>query len=214
MHTPDACWRSALAWVPGTAAAGLAGIAALGLGVRLLTRSRIVPIDRLPALPVAMVLGAEVYADGRPSQFLRARLDLAAELYRQGRVQRILASGDGRSPFYDETAGMRDYLVQAGVPAEDLLLDPAGLDTYDSCLRARDEFGLDRLAVVSQRYHLPRALAICRALGIEAWGVGDESVRAHSRTWGHGDRREFAANLKLLWDVFSRRPSRVPTGRV
>lgn len=208
MHPRDARLRTALGWLAGLVAAGVAGLVALGVGVRLLTRNRIVPIDRLPAVPVALVLGAEVYADGRPSAFLRGRLDLAVELYRRGLVQRILASGDGRSPFYDETAGMHDYLVAAGVPDADVLVDPAGLDTYDSCLRARDTFGLTRLVVVSQTYHLPRALAICRALGIDAWGAGDESVRSHVRTWGHGDRREFAANLKLVWDVLSHRPPR------
>ena len=176
--------------------------------VRLAARSRMVPPDRLQPHDVALVLGAEVYANGVPSAFLRARLDLAAELHRRGLVRRILVSGDGRSAFYDETGGMRAYLLDAGVPEEALLVDPGGLDTYDSCLRARDEFGVHRLVVVTQRYHLPRALAICRALGIDAWGVGDETVRrAHPRTWAHGVRRELAANLKLVWDVASRRPA-------
>lgn len=187
---------------------GVAGILGLGAGVHFATRSRVVDLNSLPRLPVALVLGAEVYADGRPSRFLQARLDLAAEVFRRGLVERILVSGDGRSPFYDETAGMRDYLVGVGVPGTALLLDPAGLDTYDSCLRARDEFGVRRLAVVSQRYHLPRALMICRALGMDAWGVGDESARSSPRTWDHGVRRELAANLKLVWDVLSRRPAR------
>lgn len=186
----------------------IAGMVALGAGARAATRSRIVGADALPELDVALVLGAEVYADGEPSRFLRARLDVAAGLYRRGLVRRVLASGDGQSPFYDETSGMRDYLLRAGVRAEDLLVDPAGFDTYDSCRRARDEFGLRRLAVVSQSYHLPRALLICKALGIEAWGVGDESVRPGSRTWAHGERRELAANLKAVWDVVSHRPAR------
>ncbi|MGC3994800.1 MAG: ElyC/SanA/YdcF family protein [Propionicimonas sp.] len=194
--------------VAGVAVAGLAGVLALGATVHLLTRRRIVAVDRVPPAPVAMVLGAEVYADGEPSRFLRARLDLAADLYRAGRVQRLLLSGDGQSRFYDETGGMRDYLLRLGVPEDALLLDPAGFDTYDSCLRARDVFGLHRLVVVSQRYHLPRALAICRALGVDAWGVGDETARSSARTWGHGTRRELAANLKLVWDVLSRRPAR------
>ena len=187
---------------------GVAGVLALGAGVHLATRSRVVGLFGLPRLPVALVLGAEVYADGRPSRFLRARLDLAAEIYHRGSVERILVSGDSRSPFYDETGGMRDYLLGMGVPEGALLLDPAGLDTYDSCLRARDVFGVRRLVVVSQRYHLPRALMICRALGMDAWGVGAESARSSSRTWGHGVRRELAANLKLVWDVLSRRPAR------
>jgi vancomycin permeability regulator SanA len=198
-------WITAAALAAG---ASVAGVVALGVLARLATRSRIVEADALPETDVALVLGAEVYADGEPSRFLRARLDVAATLYRRGLVHRVLASGDGQSPFYDETSGMRDYLLRAGVEASDLLVDPAGFDTYDSCRRARDEFGLRRLVVVSQSYHLPRALLICRALGIDAWGVGDESVRAGSRTWAHGERRELAANLKAVWDVVSSRPAR------
>ncbi|MFT4108565.1 SanA/YdcF family protein [Propionicimonas sp.] len=192
----------------GVAAVAGGGLLALSGAVHLLTRRRIVSADALEPVAVALVLGAEVYADGEPSRFLRARLDLAADLYRRGRVRCLLLSGDGRSRFYDETGGMRDYLVGTGIPDQALLLDPAGFDTYDSCLRARDVFGLHRLVVVSQRYHLPRALAICRALGIEAWGVGDQTARTSTRTWGHGVRRELAANLKLVWDVASHRPAR------
>lgn len=190
----------------GLLAAPFVGVLGLGGAVHMLTRDRIVRADQLPPLPVALVLGAEVYADGTPSAFLQARLDLAAELYRGGRVERLLLSGDGRSRFYDETEGMRRYLEEAGVAPESLLVDPAGLDTYDSCLRARDEFGVRSLVVVSQRYHLPRALAICRAIGVDAWGVGDETTRTNSGTWAYGARRELAANLKLVWDVLSRRP--------
>lgn len=186
---------------------GLVLLLGLGAGIRLATRHRIVPIGRLPKLPVALVLGAEVYADGRPSTFLRARLDLTVELYRRGLVERILVSGDGRSRFYDETGGMRAYLLDHGIDEAVLMVDPGGLDTYDSCLRARDLFGLRQLVVVSQTYHLPRALAICQALGLDAWGVGDESVRSSPRSWARGTRRELAANLKLVWDLLSHRPA-------
>jgi vancomycin permeability regulator SanA len=198
----------------GLAALGAVGVVALGVGIRLATRERIVPIDRLERLPIGLVLGAEVYADGVPSNFLRARLDLALELYERGLVARILLSGDGRSRFYDETGGMRSYLVERGVPESVLLVDPAGLDTYDSCLRARDVYDVERLVVVSQSYHLPRALAICRALGLDAWGVGDDSMRSSPRTWANGARRELAANLKLVWDLLSHRPPSSGTHRL
>lgn len=201
----DRTWLVAACGVVG---AGLGGVLALGAAVRLLTSGRIVSARQLPRLPVALVLGAEVHADGVPSTFLRARLDLAADLHRRGLVDRILVSGDGRSRFYDETGGMRDYLVGLGIPAEVLLLDFAGLDTFASCRRARDVFGVRRLVVVSQRYHLPRALTICRALGMDVWGVGDETARTSARTWAHGTRRELAANLKLVWDLLSHWSSR------
>lgn len=203
-----------MALAAGTLAAGAGAVFVLGLVVRSVTRSRIVRADSLPHLPVVLVLGAEVYADGVPSTFLRARLDLALELYRRGLVERILLSGDGRSRFYDETGGMRAYLLRRGVDESVLLVDPAGLDTYDSCLRARDVYGIDRLVVVSQSYHLPRALAICHALGLDAWGVGDDSARSSARPWANGTRRELAANLKLVWDLLSRRPPRSGTHRL
>ena len=193
------------------AALGAAGVLALGVGIRWATRERIVPISALPRLPIGLVLGAEVYADGVPSKFLQARLDLAVELYRRGLVERLLVSGDGRSVFYDETGGMRAYLLEHDVEESALVVDPGGLDTYDSCLRARDVFGVERLVVVSQSYHLPRALAICRALGLDAWGVGDDTVRSNPRTWAHGTRRELAANLKLVTDLMTHRPARSGT---
>ena len=189
----------------GAFAVPLVAVLGLGAAVHLLTRARIVSLDSVPHAPVALVLGAEVYADGTPSAFLRARLDLAAELYRRGLVEKLLLSGDGRSRFYDETGGMRSYLLAQGIEADALLVDPAGLDTFDSCERARDVYGVHRMVVVSQRYHLPRALAICRALGVEAWGVGDETARTSSRTWGYGVRRELAANLKLVWDLLTKK---------
>ena len=204
-------WGAPVALAAGALALGAGAILILGLVVRSVTRARIVTADVLPHLPVVMVLGAEVYVDGVPSRFLRARLDLALELYGRGLVRRILISGDGRSRFYDETGGMRRYLLERGVDASALLVDPAGLDTYDSCLRAREVYGIDRLVVVSQSYHLPRALAICRALGMDAWGVGDDSMRSSPRTWAKGTRRELAANLKLVWDLLSHRPPRSGT---
>jgi vancomycin permeability regulator SanA len=190
-------------------AVGAAGILALGVGIRFATRDRIVALADLPRLPVALVLGAEVYADGVPSKFLRARLDLAVELYRRGLVERLLVSGDGRSRFYDETGGMRAYLIEQGVPESALVVDPEGLDTHASCLRARDVYGVERLVVVSQSYHLPRALVLCRALGLDAWGVGDDTVRSSPRTWANGTRRELAANLKVVLDLLGHlRPGR------
>ena len=180
---------------------------ALAGAIHLVTRDRVTTLEAVPASPVALVLGAEVYPGGRPSAFLRARLEVALELYRRGLVRALLVSGDGTSRFYDEPTAMRDYLLEHGVPAEAVLVDPAGLDTYASCARARDEFGVHRLIVVSQRYHLPRALAICRVLGLDAWGVGDTTVADRSpRTWAHGTRREVAANLKVLWDIALHRP--------
>lgn len=199
--------RRTAAWGLGLLGAAVGAPVALAGAIHLATRDRVTSLDTVPGCPVALVLGAEVYPGGRPSGFLRARLDVALELYRRRLVRALLVSGDGTSRFYDEPAAMRNYLLERGVPDGALLVDPEGLDTYASCARARDEFGVHRLIVVSQRYHLPRALVICRLLGLDAWGVGDTTVADHSpRTWAHGTRREIAANLKVLWDVASQRP--------
>lgn len=172
--------------------------------VRAVSRRRMKDVDDVPPQPVALVLGAEVYADGRPSRYLRARLDVARELFDAGKVRVLLVSGDG-TRHYDETGGMRDYLIEHGVPADRIVGDYAGFDTYDSCVRAQRIFGVSRVIVVSQTYHLPRALATCRAIGLDAWGVGDESVKTNQKMWSYGTVRELGANLKMVWDLLSRR---------
>ena len=172
--------------------------------VRTVSADRMRTVEDVPPEPVALVLGAEVYADGRPSRYLRARLDVARELFAAGKVEAILVSGDG-TPHYDETGGMRDYLIAHGVPARRIAADYAGFDTYDSCVRARKVFGVSSVIVVSQAYHLPRALTICRAIGLDAWGVGDDTVRNSQEMWSYGTLRELGANLKMVWDLLSRR---------
>ena len=121
-----------------------------------------------PITPVALILGAEVYADGRPSPALANRLDVGIELLRLGRVRALLMSG-GNGTF--EVGAMRTYAMARGVTSEQILLDAAGERTLASCLQARDSFGLRRLIVVSQELHMARAVYTCRRLGIDADGV-------------------------------------------
>lgn len=160
--------------------------------------------DGVPAAPVALVLGAQVYPDGTPSSFLAARLDLARRLYASGRVGVLLVSGDGRAVEYDEPKAMRDYLIAAGVPAAAIVTDDHGLDTYDSCARAKRVFGVTTLTVVTQCYHLPRAVATARALSLAANGVGDDSVRRRM-AWWRGAARDQVACVKTLLDLLTRR---------
>ena len=154
-----------------------------------------------PQAPVALVLGAEVYPDGRPSAFLAGRLDLARRLLAAGRVQVLLLSGDGAAPEYDEPKAMQAYLLAAGVPADRMVLDRYGLDTYDSCFRAARVYGVRRLLVVTQSYHLPRAVGTARALGMDADGVGDVLVRRVSRAWVKGLVRDQLACVKTVLDL-------------
>ncbi|MEV4459963.1 ElyC/SanA/YdcF family protein [Microbispora sp. NPDC049633] len=153
----------------------------------------------VPAMPAALVLGAGV-RDGRPSPMLRARLDIAAELYRTGRVRALLLSGDNSRRDYDEPSVMRDYLVSGGVPADRIVLDYAGFDTWDSCVRAKEIFGASRLVVVTQVFHLPRAVALCRTAGLDAFGVGDDSSRDWPAETVAYAVREIPASAKGLAD--------------
>lgn len=190
----------------------LVGLGVLAIGapagwVRWQARDRIFSAEAVPERPVALVLGAQVYPSGNPSPYLKARLDLALQLFNAGKVRAILVSGDNGTEHYDEPDAMRKYLIAKGVPAIKVVADYAGFDTYDSCVRAQKIFGVSALTVVTQEYHLYRAVAICQAIGLDVVGVGDTSV-AHDDTWRNGELREYLANLKMVWDLVT---SRTPT---
>ena len=155
--------------------------------------------------PVALVLGARVFPSGTPSPFLAARLDLAHRLYRDGTVRVVLVSGDNSRWDYNEPGSMLVYLAARGVPAQQVALDYAGFDTYDSCARAKRIFGVDQAIVVTQTYHVDRAVALCRTLGVDATGVGDESVKIYTEPWRNSVVRERGAVVKALADTVSHR---------
>ena len=156
--------------------------------------------DDTAAAPVAIVLGAAVYPSGEPSPWLRYRLDTAARLYRSGRVEAILVSGDNGRENYNEPVAMRRYLVAAGIPAEAIALDYAGFDTYDTCVRARRIFGVTQAIIVTQDFHEPRAVSVCRAAGVEVRGVADTLARNNRGTWVRSWLRERAAAVKAAQD--------------
>lgn len=190
----------------GVGVVGAAAAVGASVGfVRLRAAGHLHPEAAAPSAPVALVLGAQVYPSGTPSPFLAARLELARRLLATGTVRVLLLSGDGAAPEYDEPAAMAAYLAARGVPADRLVLDRFGLDTYDSAYRARHVYGVGRLLVVTQAYHLPRAVATCRALGIDADGVGDVAVRRLSSAWVRGMLRDQVACVKTVIDLLSRR---------
>ena len=180
-------------------------MAAGGLWVGARSAGHVYSEASVPAAPVAIVLGAQVYDDGTVSPFLAARLDIARRLYAAGKVKAILVSGDHSRWAYDEPGDMEVYLVARGVPPRSVVLDYAGFDTYDSCARARRIFGVSRAIVVTQSYHIDRAVALCRTLGVEATGVGDDTVRIYHGPWEHSVVRERGAVVKALFDVVSHR---------
>jgi vancomycin permeability regulator SanA len=194
-----------LGWlVAGMGIAGLAAVAGSVSFVRSTAAGHIYAEYDVPKAPVALALGAQVNPDGTPSAFLAGRLDLAKRLFDAGVVQMIIVSGDHLAPEFDEPAAMRDYLIRAGLPTEKVIADPGGFDTYESCLRAKRIFHLSRLIIVTQSYHLVRAVATCRALGIDATGVGDDSARQHTIAWWRGAIRDQLACVKTVIDLATR----------
>lgn len=141
-----------------------------------------------------LVLGASVYADGTPSGILQDRLNEAARLYFAGDAPRIIVSGDGRQTSYNEPAAMKEYLIGLGIPSSAIFCDRAGYSTYDSSYRARYIFNCSSLIIVTQSYHLPRALYSARGLGIDAVGVPSNGGPYANQ--GYYDLREIPARTK------------------
>jgi vancomycin permeability regulator SanA len=153
---------------------------------------------------VAVVFGAGLL-NGRPTPYLADRLDAAVELYRTGKVKVVLVTGDNSRTEYDEPDAMRTYLTRHGVPDDRVVSDYAGFDTWDSCVRAREIFGVHRAVLVSQGFHIRRAVALCQAAGMDAYGVGVQDV--HDATWYYGGVREvFAAGKAALDAAFKPDP--------
>jgi len=149
--------------------------------------------DNVPQKEVALVLGARVYEDGRMSDMFQDRVDVAIGLYNSGKVEKILVSGDHGQENYDEVNAAKNYILQQGIPGEDVFLDHAGFDTYDSMYRARDIFQVGSMIVVTQEYHLPRALYIAEKLGVDVVGV-----RADLHTYGGESYRNFREEFAVV----------------
>lgn len=155
-----------------------------------------------PAEQVAIVYGAAVYGNTRLSTVLRDRMDTAIDLYHNGQVQKILVSGDNRTETYNEPGAMMAYAIQRGVAESDIQPDYAGLRTYDTCYRAKEVFQVESAVLITQDFHLPRALFTCNSLGIEAIGVTADRRSYRAASWF--ETRETAATLVALWDVLRR----------
>lgn len=190
------------------AVAGAATVAGCVWYVDRGARGHLYSADDVPPVPVALVLGALVHSDGTPSAFLTARLVLAKRLYDAGTVQVLLVSGDHSRPDYDEPGTMRRWLLAHGVPPGRVVIDDAGVDTYDSCARAVRVFGVRKAVVVTQTYHVDRSVALCRHLGMDAVGVGDDSVRGRWFSWWRAWVREQGACVKAVLDMLTGRDPR------
>jgi SanA protein len=152
-----------------------------------------------PSAYTVIVLGASVYANGNLSPILKDRVDTAYELYQARKAKRFLLSGDHGQDNYDEVNAMKDYLNAKGVPDEAIFLDHAGFDTYDSMYRANFIFKVDSAIVVTQRFHLPRALYIANSLNLNYIGVSAD--KRNYQYLESLERREKIANIKAFWEV-------------
>ena len=157
---------------------------------------------QVPAEPVGIVFGAGVQGD-QPGSYLQGRLDLALKLWHAGKFKVFLVTGDNSTPTYNEPKAMRDYLVAHGVPENRIVLDYAGFDTWQSCDRAKQIFGVTKAILVSQSFHVPRAIYLCRAVGIDAVGVGDPNglQEGPATEWIRDNLREVAASFNAVYQA-------------
>lgn len=176
------------------------------LFVELSSTRQTYTVDSVPHARVAIVFGAGLLRDGSPTAVLKDRVNTAVQLYQQGKVDKLLMSGDNRFVDYNEPEGMRQYALALGVPDEDIVLDYAGRRTYDTCYRASAIFQVESAIVVTQNFHLPRALFLCNALGVTANGVEANTIyirKVYRLIWSV---REWLATAQAVWDVCVLKP--------
>jgi SanA protein len=168
--------------------------------------NRIYQKENAPAERLAIVFGAGLRRDGTPTPILQDRVETAADLYFSGKVEKILMSGDNRFEYYNEPGAMRQYAVSLGVPETAIALDYAGRRTYDTCYRAKVIFGATEALLVTQKFHLPRALFICNALGLKSYGIEANNIHFRKISLLIWNIREQIATAGALFDVYLRNP--------
>ncbi|MFD1096479.1 SanA/YdcF family protein [Salegentibacter chungangensis] len=156
-------------------------------------------IENVPETNTAIILGASVHSDGKLSPILKDRVDAAISLYENNKIDRFLVSGDHRRDDYNEVSAMSNYLTEKGIPKDRIILDHAGIDTYDSMYRSGEVFGIEDGIIVTQRFHLPRAVFIAKNLGLNYSGYAAPAggYQPDNRI----KRREKLANFKAVWEI-------------
>lgn len=160
-------------------------------GERILTPEAAAELEGVDCI---LVLGCLVHSDGEPSDMLHDRLQRGVELYKAGAAPKLLMSGDHGRDGYDEVAAMKQFAITEGIVSEDVFMDHAGFSTYESIIRARDVFQAEKIIIVTQEYHLYRALYLAEKLGVEAYGVSSD-YRSYSGQGGR-EMREILARVK------------------
>jgi SanA protein len=171
----------------------------------VVTQKHIYELDTAPSAQAAIVFGAGLNRNGTPSPILRDRVDTAVDLYLQGKVKKLVMSGSSDGGAYNEPKAMFDYAISLGVPANDIVLDLEGHRTYDTCFRAIHVYALQDVLLVTQRFHLPRAIFSCEHLGLNANGV----VADRRRVFFENYVREIPATFVAVWEALISRPTLV-----
>jgi SanA protein len=184
------------------------GFAALLVLARVVTGvvalNKTYSVSEVPSRRVAIIFGAGLWRDGSPTPVLKDRVETGARLYLAGKVEKLLMSGDNSQVEYNEPAAMREYALSLGVPDKDIVLDYAGRRTYDSCYRAKEIFRVEQAILVTQKFHLARALFLCNALGLDGVGVeanNETFLRSSLLFW---NIRELPATLTAFADILTR----------
>ena len=193
----------------------LAAAAVLGIDafVVLSTRDRVLSVEEateLEDVDCIIVLGCGLKSDGTPSHMLNDRLEVCLELYfslsDRGRGTKLLMSGDHGTVEYDEVGAMKRFAVDSGVESSEIFMDHAGFSTYESIYRAKEIFGAEKIVIVTQEYHLYRALHIADALGVEAYGVSAD-LRSYAGQLKYSAREILARNKDFVTAIFKPEPT-------
>ena len=187
-------------------AIGILGLILPRIITTIFSLNRIYQKENAPATQLAIVFGAGLRRDGSPTAILRDRVETAADLYFSGKVEKILMSGDNRFEYYNEPESMRQYALSLGVPDAAIALDYAGRRTYDTCYRAKAIFGASEALLVTQKFHLPRALFLCNALGLNSYGIEANNIRYRKISLLIWNFREQIATLGAFIDVYLSNP--------
>lgn len=187
---------------------GISIILSINFYVILSTKKQIVEITDLKnnnEYDCIIVLGAGIWGD-KPSPMLQDRLDEAIKLYKEGIAPKIIMSGDNGQEGYDEVNVMKTYAIENGIPSEDIFMDHAGFSTYESIYRAKEIFQVKKAIIVTQKYHLYRALHISNGLNIETYGIGADP-RKYSGQIFRELREILARNKDFVQTIFKIKPT-------
>lgn len=185
---------------------GASGLLISRLLILVNSWSSIFAPEEAPFHRIAIVFGAGLRRDGTPTPVLRDRIETAATLYSLGKVEKLLMSGGKHSSTYNEPKAMRDYAISIGIPPTAIYLDEDGHSTFETCYRAKNAFEISDAILVTQSFHLPRALYTCNALGVKAIGVSADMRIYRQVSRFFWNMRELPASIKALWDVHISQP--------